>query len=678
MTGAERTLRRCEILIFLLLWGTYGYFYQSGYHNEVARFAQIRSFAENGIPYINEFAGRTADVVVNQGSILPNKAPGSTLVGLPPWLVLSPLLKWFGWGESTRYNVLCYLVGWLTVGLLTALTGVVLYLLSLHLFRRPSVALLAALGYGLGTIAFPFATVFFGHQIAAALLLWAFALIFAVSESTELVNTLPRVARGVSHYSRSALLVAGACLGLAVMTEYPAVLGAMMITVYAVAKLRDRRLCFVLAGGAVFGALLIGYNFLAFGRLWYVPYAAYLSSDSPFPDHQRGIMGVGWPSLEVLWEITFGAMRGLFVVNPWCVLGIPAAFLPLFQRTYRHELLTAVGVVVLFFAFNAGYGTSFVYWGGGASVGPRHVLPALPFLVLLIAALCRTRGLLWIAAPLFAVSVSIMLMATAVDPRAPYASSNPVPDFYWHNYLEGEFALPFDGIFSSDLMTTNSVAFNLGKLIGLPGAVQLLPLLVVWWLMLDLLFRTLPPSHGRTAARGACILVVTTLAVLPLCRPIWMEFVRPGTHALLQTTYLGTVWDSATGPAAEGAEVYSVEPSEQIILPHAPELTGGRGVSIEWRGFLYVPSSGTYLFATQSDDGSSVQVNGRLIVDNWGAHASTQREAAVELQEGFHSITVRYYDLGGGGSMYVFWATMGTPFQLIPSRYLYLEQVRGE
>jgi hypothetical protein len=40
--------------------------------------------------------------------------------------------------------------------------------------------LLLTLGYGLGTIAFAFSTVFFGHQIAALLLFGAFYLLFQV------------------------------------------------------------------------------------------------------------------------------------------------------------------------------------------------------------------------------------------------------------------------------------------------------------------------------------------------------------------------------------------------------------------------------------------------------------------------------------------------------------------
>ena len=38
--------RRVELLLFALLWLTYGYFYQTAQHNEAARFDQLRSVLE--------------------------------------------------------------------------------------------------------------------------------------------------------------------------------------------------------------------------------------------------------------------------------------------------------------------------------------------------------------------------------------------------------------------------------------------------------------------------------------------------------------------------------------------------------------------------------------------------------------------------------------------------------
>ena len=40
--------------------------------------------------------------------------------------------------------------------------------------------------------------------------------------------------------------------------------------------------------------------------------------------------------------------------------------------------------------------------------------------------------------------------------------------------------------------------------------------------------------------------------------------------------------------------------------------------SVRWTGYLTVPRSGSYVFATTSDDGSSLYIDDRIVVDNSG------------------------------------------------------------
>ena len=102
-------------------------------------------------------------------------------------------------------------------------------------------------------------------------------------------------------------------------------------------------------------------------------------------------------------------------------------------------------------------------------MGPRHIIPMLPFAAILLAPALSApiSALLVYAAGL--VSAAIMLMATAVEPRVPYEYENPVRDLFWYQYKRANFALEPNGVFGSELLTDNSVAFNLGKLFGLPG-----------------------------------------------------------------------------------------------------------------------------------------------------------------------------------------------------------------
>ena len=80
---------RIEILLFLLLWGTYAYFYQSTQDNEAARLDQTRAIVQDHTLSINKYRWNSADVIQYQkrGSdyIYPAKAPGMSLLAVFPF-----------------------------------------------------------------------------------------------------------------------------------------------------------------------------------------------------------------------------------------------------------------------------------------------------------------------------------------------------------------------------------------------------------------------------------------------------------------------------------------------------------------------------------------------------------------------------------------------------------------
>ncbi len=81
--------------------------------------------------------------------------------------------------------------------------------------------------------------------------------------------------------------------------------------------------------------------------------------------------------------------------------------------------------------------------------------------------------------------------------------------------------------------------------------------------------------------------------------------------------------------------------------------------SVEWSGSIFLPRTGRYSFATESDDGSWVELDGRVIVDNGGTHGPRKRETAHMLQAGLYSFKVRYFQAGVGAKMRLFWSPAG-------------------
>ncbi|MEM9851294.1 MAG: Hint domain-containing protein, partial [Pseudomonadota bacterium] len=66
---------------------------------------------------------------------------------------------------------------------------------------------------------------------------------------------------------------------------------------------------------------------------------------------------------------------------------------------------------------------------------------------------------------------------------------------------------------------------------------------------------------------------------------------------------------------------------------------------------LEVNTGGTYTFATTSDDGSKMYINGVEVVDNGGHHGAITRTGTVDLSPGTHIIEIVYYENNGGNSL---------------------------
>ncbi|MCX7045484.1 MAG: autotransporter-associated beta strand repeat-containing protein, partial [Candidatus Sumerlaeota bacterium] len=75
------------------------------------------------------------------------------------------------------------------------------------------------------------------------------------------------------------------------------------------------------------------------------------------------------------------------------------------------------------------------------------------------------------------------------------------------------------------------------------------------------------------------------------------------------------------------------------------------GTAIIFRGYfsgkILISTPGVYTFNTNSDDGSSLWVDGVLVAYNGGAHGMQVRTGAISLSAGYHDIVVGYFNSGG-------------------------------
>ena len=95
--------------------------------------------------------------------------------------------------------------------------------------------------------------------------------------------------------------------------------------------------------------------------------------------------------------------------------------------------------------------------------------------------------------------------------------------------------------------------------------------------------------------------------------------------------------------------------------------------SVRWTGRVQAPITGTYRFSTVSDDGIRLWINGQLVINNWTDHApATNTSAAISLTAGVkYTVTLEYYEKGGGAVAKLQWSYSGRSLQVIPQARLF-------
>ena len=254
-----------------------------------------------------------------------------------------------------------YIVTVVVISIPAAGLGVLLYRSLIYLGTGSTWGVVIALIYGLATSAFPYSAAFFSHQLAAFLLFGAFFLGFQMRSLA------------LSPYW---VVAAGLMLGYSLISEYPTALIAGAVFLYIVVTLPQRRWVPVLVlAGLPPGLLLIAYDWAIFRTILPVGYkysALYTEL------HSTGFLSLTHPHATALWGISFGSFRGLFYVSPVLILAMVGFWAWWKLRRLRVEWLVCLWAVVSFFLFNG----SSVMWQGGFSIGPRYLVPMLPFMAM--------------------------------------------------------------------------------------------------------------------------------------------------------------------------------------------------------------------------------------------------------------------------------------------------------
>jgi hypothetical protein len=442
--------KRIDLLIFAMLFIAGAAFYHPAeYDNTASRYALLSAIVDHGTLNIDAFHNDTIDRAQWKGHYYSNKAPGASFLGIPVYWILRNLTPFKDIRPMVWLDM--YIVRVVTTTLLFALLGVVMYRLALHCGAVPRQALMMIMAYGFGTIALLHTALFSGHQIAASCSFFSFALLVCCSSNN----------RAAEKNNWFWGLLAGCFAGVAVLSDYTAIVIAVCLAAYAVISRCDIRL----KAGFVISALLCAVVLAAYNTACF---------DNPFSfsyEHQsyekfregtlQGILGVGLPQLTAMITLLISPSRGLFFIMPilllsfWGLSGMIGG-----QKLQREGIFTIV-VVIVSFLFVAG----FYGWHGGWSFGPRYLVPMLPFLAFPLAFFKGRSYLFWLL--FFPACVQVVFSVIGV-PHCPEPIVNPIV----------EIIIP--------CISYDYTALNAGMLLGLAWpwsvvfVITLVGLLAVW------------------------------------------------------------------------------------------------------------------------------------------------------------------------------------------------------
>jgi 4-amino-4-deoxy-L-arabinose transferase-like glycosyltransferase len=433
--------RRPETLVFLILIGSYSYFWHRRDWNTASRLMLTYSIVDRGTVSITGLDVETKDIAKVEGQYYSDKLPGFSLLATAPYAIAKLMLR-LPSHPLNNPKAIPHWAGdyWATLGtsgLLTAGTAVLLVLWGRELGCSPRTASLVGLAYGLATPAYVYATLAYGHQptafalLASFFLLWKKTKVPRTDDSSKVAFAAPRhwlEARATS----LRLLLAGFLAAYAAVIELQVGPVSAILGFYLLAQcLRGDRRPDALA---LFPTLiLLTYNQLAFGSPFDAGYFHEVTSQFSKVHSADNPTGLRFPDQfwQKLCDLLWGRYRGLSFYAPILLLALPG-WVVLIVRAKRDLAVVTFSVVIAVLLVNLFYPE----WTGGWSTGPRLLVPLLPFAMLPVAAVLAGESRAATTAAVIAVILTLaggilMLLFQSVGGRIPSPYTDPLVQAVW-------------------------------------------------------------------------------------------------------------------------------------------------------------------------------------------------------------------------------------------------------
>ncbi len=242
-------------IIFLLIYACFAKF--DGWPDN-SRIDLTRAIVDEGRFEIDSYAGNTGDRAYYNGHYYSDKFPGASFLAIPPYFIFKhvfgvpEIINNFEERSDSLYYGMIFFIILCTSVFFSALTVILIFKITGLFFSKKSYQYMLAIAYGIGTMAFNYATLFFDNAIATFFSFLAFYIIY-----TSLKN---------NSFSKFKAFFAGLAIGMSILTTMFAFVIFIGLFFYLLLKKQFSKIVPFVIGCLLFILILLFYNYSIFNN----------------------------------------------------------------------------------------------------------------------------------------------------------------------------------------------------------------------------------------------------------------------------------------------------------------------------------------------------------------------------------------------------------------------------
>ncbi|WP_207510677.1 family 20 glycosylhydrolase [Longitalea luteola] len=115
----------------------------------------------------------------------------------------------------------------------------------------------------------------------------------------------------------------------------------------------------------------------------------------------------------------------------------------------------------------------------------------------------------------------------------------------------------------------------------------------------------------------------------------------------------------------------SLEPDSQFVTQNivVPATVNAPSFGLQYNGYIDIPETGIYSFYLLCDDGGTLTIGDKEVVNNDGQHAPLEKSGQIALMKGLHPFALHFIEGGGGFTLQLRYSKGSAPATNIPDSF---------